>query len=39
MAAGLGVNLAAPVRPAADLDCAAASAWATVTPLQTRQFL
>jgi hypothetical protein len=39
MVAGLGVNLAAPMRPAADLDCATARAWATVTPLQTRQFL
>jgi hypothetical protein len=39
MAAGLGVNLAAPMRPAEDLDCAAARAWATVRPLQTRQLL
>jgi hypothetical protein len=39
MAIALRVNLAAPVRPVADLDCAAARAWATVTPLQTRPFL
>jgi hypothetical protein len=34
-----GPNFAVCARPAADLDCAVACAWATVTPLQMRQLL